>query len=439
MWNLKTLAVVVTAALALPSTAQANRDDNDRRHDGDHGGDRNSWVSKELVAARQKIFGVENVDTRSGEINKDVVFSWLGHNTGAVAMSGRIVLMDSYIPRLEVKAGRTPFVIKDIVDMKPEAIFVSHGHGDHADNAAFIAAKTGATLYMSPEACTTAQTALTRMKNDPFMNADPFFAIPAKATVNCVGMTAEGSVPATQVVRVRSLEPQICVLAYRALHSVGVPLDPDWGDRSVIDTPDPNDELWFSRGVSLTPSNPRQLGQQDIRQGAGAGGVDQINYQFVVRKGNQFTIMVNSSIGALKEGKGRNWPNGTPADGQRLLDLVGNRLPITDLLFTTLDTGNLIPNGWRDQVMWTGAIRPKILTTGHVPVGAAMQYYAGFLSQLELMEQPRNQWRGFPRSEWPQVRNHTDPTDILKPQVFDVHDAAWKHQQKPGRVAQFCH
>ena len=406
----------------------------DRRDDGH----RPQRPSSELLTARQKVFGLENVDRSTGEIKGDVVFSWLGHNTGAVALAGRIVLMDSYIARLETKPGRTPFVIKDIVDLAPEAIFVSHGHGDHADNAAFIAAKTGATLYMSPEACGTAQAALTRMKNDPYMQADPFFRISARTTVKCVGMTDEASVPATQVVRVRQFDPQVCVLAYRALHSVGVPLDPDWGDRSVIDTPDPNDGRWFPAGVPLAPSQPRQLGQQDIRQGAGPGGVDQINYQFILRKGNNFSIMFSSSIGALKEGKGRNWPNGTPADGQRLIDLVRNRLPVTDLLFTTLDTGNLIPNGWRDQVMWTEAMRPKVLTTGHVPVGAAMQYFSGFMEQLELMEAPRNQWRGFPREDWPQVRNHTDPTDILKPQVYNAFDHAWKGVHKAGRFARFC-
>ena len=104
--------------------------------------------------ARQKIFGIENVDANTGAVRKDkVIFSWLGHISGAVSFMGRVILMDTYAPRLEVTPGRTPYVIKDLVDMKPEALFISHGHGDHADNAAFIAAKTGAKLYMSPEAC----------------------------------------------------------------------------------------------------------------------------------------------------------------------------------------------------------------------------------------------------------------------------------------------
>lgn len=398
-----------------------------------------SAQSTALVAARQKVFGIENVNPTTGAIKKDqVVFSWLGHNTGAVSLLGRVVLMDSYIARLEVEPGRTPFVIQDIVDLKPEAIFISHGHGDHADNAAFIAAKTGAKLYMSPEACQTAQTALTRMKNDTFMQADPNFAIPQAATINCIGVTSAASVPATEVMRITQLDPQVCILGYRALHSVSVPTDPLWGYRPVVDTPDPNDALWFPAGVRLTPSSPRLPGQQDIRQGSGPGGVDQINYVFATRTGYNFTIHFNTSLGALTEGLGRNWPNGTPADGQRLLDLVGNKLPKTDLLFTSLDSGNIENNAWRDHVMWTAAIRPKVLSTGHVPVATAMQYFSGFRDQLQLMEQPRGPWGGFPRSAWPQIRNHTDPTDILKPQTFNPGDPAWAHPQKAARMAQFC-
>jgi len=181
-----------------------------------------------MVVARQKIFGIENVDATTGAIKKDkVVFSWLGHISGAVSIMGRVIMLDTYVPRLEVTPGRTPFVIKDLVDLKPEAMFIGHGHSDHADNAAFIAAKTGATLYMTPEACGTAQTALTRMKNDAFMQADPFYAIPQGTTITCVPITTEGSTPATQVVRISQLEPLVCINAFRALHSVSVPVDPD--------------------------------------------------------------------------------------------------------------------------------------------------------------------------------------------------------------------
>ena len=397
-----------------------------------------SAADQSMIDARMKIFGIENVDGTTGAIKKDkIVFSWLGHISGAVSMMGRVVLLDSYVPRLEVTPGRTPFVIKDLVDIKPEAIFVGHGHSDHADNAVFIAAKTGATLYMTPEACGTAQTALARMKADTFMQADPFYAIPQSTTVNCVPITTAGSTPGTQVIRIKQLEPLVCINAFRALHSVAVPVDPDWGPIPVVDTPDPRDPTLFPPGVPLTPTNPRQPGQQDLRQGNGPGGADELNFHFTVRNGYNFTLLFNNSLGALKEGIGSNWLNGTPADGQRLLDLVRS-LPNTDLNFATLSSGNTDNNGWRDHVYWAQAVKPKIMTTGHAPVGAALQYYSGFLNQLKLMEQPRNAWPGFPRSEWPIVRDHTDPSDVLKPEIYSNGDPVWLNPQKAPKIAQYC-
>ena len=71
-------------------------------------------------------------------------------------------------------------------------------------------------------------------------------------------------------------------------------------------------------------------------------------------------------------------------------------------------------------------------------MGAALQYYSGFLKHLKFMEQPNGAWPGFPQSEWPIVRNHTAPTDILKPQVYFNNDAAWGSPGKAAHVAQFC-
>ena len=72
------------------------------------------------------------------------------------------------------------------------------------------------------------------------------------------------------------------------------------------------------------------------------------------------------------------------------------------------------------------------MTTGHAPVGAALQYYSGFVDQLKLMEQPKNAWPGFPRAQWPIIRNHTDPTDVLKPEVYSTGDPAWFSPDEGG-------
>ena len=114
-----------------------------------------------VVAARSKFFGAENVDQRTAQVRRDrVLVSWLTNATLAASIKGRVVLLDTYLNRPEVAPPdgqpdlrRTPIDVQDMVNLRPEAIFLGHGHGDHADNAAYIAKNTGAPIYSSPETC----------------------------------------------------------------------------------------------------------------------------------------------------------------------------------------------------------------------------------------------------------------------------------------------
>ena len=47
-------------------------------------------------------------------------------------------------------------------------------------------------------------------------------------------------------------------------------------------------------------------------------------------------------------------------------------------------------------------------------------------------------WPGFPHQFWPVVRNHTDPTDILKPEVYEPFNPIWFNPEKQRRIAQYC-
>jgi len=88
------LAVALLALLFTATPAFA--------HDG-HGG---PGPDPDMIAARQKFFGFENVDPRTGAVDKDkIVVSWLGHMSAAVSIRGRVVMLDTYIPRLEVAPG----------------------------------------------------------------------------------------------------------------------------------------------------------------------------------------------------------------------------------------------------------------------------------------------------------------------------------------------
>ena len=89
-----------------------------------------------------------------------------------LAIGGRVVMLDSYISRPELPpqpldTRYTPVLPKDAADARPEAIFLGHGHGDHADNAAYIAKWSGATIYASAETCQVMQLDVQRLFNDP--------------------------------------------------------------------------------------------------------------------------------------------------------------------------------------------------------------------------------------------------------------------------------
>src|SRR6478672_4339044 len=155
-------------------------------------------ASAATIAARQKFFGSDNVDIQNGRVNPNrVVFSWLTNASFAASVRGHVVLLDTFVTRLEVVPGRTPFVIQDLVDLQPEAIFLGHGHFDHADNAAYIAAQTGATIYSTPETCDNMAIDATNNFNNHYTPV---------STVNCVGLTSRGSLPGAEIASVTQFE-----------------------------------------------------------------------------------------------------------------------------------------------------------------------------------------------------------------------------------------
>jgi hypothetical protein len=229
-------------------------------HDKDH------RASAATIAIRQHFFGEENVDPRSGEVRRDrVIFSWTTNASLAVSLEGRIVLLDTYINRPELPPApgqpdlrRSPLSPQDMVDLGPEAIFLGHGHGDHADNAAFIAKQLDIPIYSSPETCDVMQADVQRMFNDPNAVNGGAKIIPDGKPVTCIPVVSRGSVPGTEIVHLKQLEPVACIVAFKHIHSGTVPTDPDFPFVAV--NPDSD-----SRESSLSETH-----QPDARRHAGA-------------------------------------------------------------------------------------------------------------------------------------------------------------------------
>src|SRR5277367_3169287 len=103
----------LTAVLCLSTLATAQAGDRDHRCD-----------DPVTIAARQRFFGAENVDARTGEVRRDrVIFSWITNAGYAASFRGRVVLLDTYINRFEVPPAsgpdlrRTSFGAKDLIDL----------------------------------------------------------------------------------------------------------------------------------------------------------------------------------------------------------------------------------------------------------------------------------------------------------------------------------
>src|SRR5262249_7076535 len=373
----------------------------------------------------------------SGRVRDDrVIFSWITNASFAASVKGRIVLLDTFVTRLEVTQGRTPFVIQDLVDLRPEALFIGHGHFDHADNAAYISKLTGATIYASPETCDNMQ-----------LDAARIFG--AGTTVHCVSITSRGSIPGSQIVTIRQLETVATIKAFKHLHSTNtVPQDPSFPP-VVIHQPiagqcatpcniaDPRDASMFPAGTPLSTV----LDISTAR--TGQGGPISIYYHFKLHGDNQFTFAWHNTTGALREGCAlpNNLPPPAPpntpsqpgqdakgcfgpAVGRQLADLMESLRP-TDVEIGSVVSLGFGINGERDIVDYNTHIAAKVFIPNHVTAVAvessSLEWKVGYLRVQDAM--------GIPANQRPELRWLVDPNDYLRPMVFDPRDDRW---QKPG-------
>ena len=105
----------------------------------------------QMVAARKHFFGSENV-AADGRVRPDrVIVSWFSVASLAMAIDGHVVLLDTYIHKGEERPSYVPTTTSELVALNPEAIFIGHGHFDHAKSAGQIAANTGAKMMTKLE------------------------------------------------------------------------------------------------------------------------------------------------------------------------------------------------------------------------------------------------------------------------------------------------
>lgn len=401
--------------------------------------------SAAMTAARQKIFGLDNVDPKTGQVRDDrVIFSWITNASFAVAVKGHVLLLDTFVTRLEVLPGRTPFVIQDLVDVAPDFIFLGHGHFDHADNAAYIAAQTGAVIFASPETCDNMAIDATNNFNNHFTNVK---------TVVCKGLTGRGSLPGAQIVQIHDLDPQVSITAFKHLHSTNTGVTDEHavpvaatqngacvptlskGNTFPCNLQDPRDPALFPVGTPLSSVMNIATSRQ------GAGGPIALFYVFTVKgtdNGNDpFTFVWHNSTGdiidscALPNNNAQGQPNepGQLANGCFPSTVTVNGKTVGDNLASIMDNlgpvnvelGSVVSlgfnqNGERDVVSYIQHVHPQFFIPNHITAvaveGSSLEWKIGYIDALNAANVPPDQR--------PQLLWLVDPNDYLRPISFDL-------------------
>jgi hypothetical protein len=445
-----------------------------------------------LVAARQKFFGVDNVDPNTGAVKKDrIIASWATNTTYVTSIMGHVVLLDTYISRPElptvpIDLRYTPILPQDLVDVRPEAAFLGHGHGDHADNAAFVAKWLNIPIYSTPETCDVMQADVARMAADPNAVNGNVPIVPDASPVNCIGVVPRGSRPGqfdegpnagtgkASVSRV-SVNPMfdalVCTLAFKFIHSGTAPVDPSFTHATLSDLADPRYAgrtittptpaitypAMFPTGTSFTPpanlanAVPGQMNTTTTGFG-GTAGPYVVLYEFILRSPafNNFVLTWLNSAGPAKEGIGvdpglvsltqyNTLPPTDPAIvlagriGAGLYALM-DTLPPSDVLLGSIVSLGAANNQQRDIIMVQEHITPKFYIPGHLTDVA--QKGSGIYHMQSWRQTALNM--GFPQSQWPEFRLLSDPKDFMVPQTWIPGDARWTNPSKAGRIAQLC-
>jgi len=409
------------------------------------------------IVAREKFFGAENVDPSSGDVREDkVIFSWLTNASLAVSIRGRTVLLDTYINRLEVAPPpeetdfrRSPISVQDLVNLHPEAIFLGHGHGDHADNAAYLAKWLNIPIYSSPETCDVMQVDVQRMAIDPNAANGGVKIIPNGNPVKCIPLVTRSSVPGTEVVTVDQLKPVAGIIAFKHIHSGTVPTDPAFPFVPVNNSSDSRESEIYPVGLCVTPAAPNGLqcgsgnstlvnpvaGQENLTTtGFGnipgsLGGSICLFYQFIVCDKSNFAFVWHNTTGPLKEGVGSDPGLPSPAVGAHLFAIMDS-LPQTDIEFGSIVSAGFATNGTRDPVMYQQHIKPQIYVPLHMTNVAALS------SSLEFKKTYLRTLDAENVAHRPEIRWIVDPDDYLRAMVYDPEDSRWFNPDKRRRMKQ---
>ncbi|NNH72603.1 MBL fold metallo-hydrolase [Nocardia uniformis] len=273
----------------------------------------------ETIAARRHFFG-DAIDPETGAVRENkVAAAWFGCAGFAIAMGGNIFLLDAWVPR-GMTSGYVPTTPAELAALRPAAIFIGHGHFDHAADAGPIAQASGAVMHGTAAHCATIR------KQVAF-----------KPEFDCVELGSDASLPGER--HDFELTPGLQVTAIRHLHSAPTRRGPEASARVS-----PRPCLGDVRTHRPTLADAAHLARN---LSAPEGGT--LLYQF---RTTNFTLTWHDSSGPLAD------------RAPHVLDVLRD-LPPSDVHIGAVQGFNQFTNGLRDPRNYIEALRAKVFIPNH--------------------------------------------------------------------------
>ncbi|WP_280501221.1 MBL fold metallo-hydrolase [Nocardia farcinica] len=326
-------------------------------------------ADERMIAARTRFFGAANVDPKTGAVRGDkVILSWFGCASFAAALGGTVVLLDAWVPR-GAHSGYVPTTVAEVGDLRPEAIFLGHGHFDHAGDAGALTRASGAVLFGTAEHCAQAQS---------HVPESPLRTVALGDATSAPGETCHHSVGPVEVTAVRHV------------HSGPKPPDRSGaGSAPFFPVPDIRDSI----------ANPPELcdlialGSALPDQEGGS-----LLYQFRV---GGFTLTWNDSAGPLTEA------------APQVYDVL-RALPASDVHVGAIQGFNQPLNGLRDVRQYIEATRPGVFVPSHHD-----NWLPGFTARGETYRATlEGELERLPADQRPELRFLSDPGDYIRPEAL---------------------
>lgn len=340
-------------------------------------------ISESTLAARKRYLGVTELDPTK------VQLWWVGVSSFVMNLAGHLVLLDAW----EVTGFHKNYVPIDregLAALRPEVIFIGHGHFDHAADAGYVAAKSGATLVAGNTVCERARRRAIEYDLEP--------------TFTCINL-GEKNTPAPGEVRRLKLWkelPAVGVIKHR--HSAASLNDKLEGGRTQ----------WYAPSFSPFYRNAnndwakftRFLGTLLDDGGLGEPNGGTWAYWF---KAGELDLFWNDSSGPMQLDN---------AEAEAVKASVKS-FGCADVHLASIVGFGLLTSGYRDALAYVESARPKILLPTHhdafFPLigGGAKAYEESWTRAINELKQP------------PEQDYLRDPEDYLTERSFSINDTRW--------------